>query len=433
MITESQIKAAVRSAPTSGKTKELKDDGDRGAGRLALQVRALKSKVVAEWYAVYYRSGKRLMTKIGSYPTMGLADARKAFREDFAPAISTGASPDGRLARASHKRARGAGGTVEDLFTAYVAHLRSEGKRSAEIAERILLTAPKATPVADSIGRGRLAAGIGPGDIVGHLAEVHGRGSVVMASNVRSWVSAAFAWGMQSEHSYTGEHVGTRWGIKANPVAPIASDPAAKRTSNRFLSPREFRDFWDWLNLTRENSRANEPLMLQLALGQRGEEILRISDAVFDVGQRMLFWQETKNGTPHAVPLTNLAFDILASMVPNKKGLYFPAAVDISEASPATLLHQRVAAYVGSTGAEKFTPRDIRRTWKTLAGQAGVPKEMRDRLQNHAAKGDISSRHYDRYDYLPEKRAAMEVWGGYMERIIAGEIDTDVVKLPAVG
>ncbi|MDP3328767.1 site-specific integrase [Parvibaculum sp.] len=428
MITESQIKAAVRSAPHTGKTIELKDDGDRGSGRLSLQVRALKNKVVAEWYAVYYRIGKRRMTKIGSYPTMGLAEARKAFREDFAPAISIGASPDGRLSRASHKHAYG---TVEDLFTAYVASLRSEGKRSAGIADRILLTSPKATPVADTIGRQRPASEIGPQDIVGHLAEVHGRGSVVMASIIRSWVSAAFAWGMKSEHSYTGEHVGTRWGIKANPVLPIASDPAAKRTSNRFLSPRQFRDFWEWLNHTRANSRANEPLMLQLALGQRGEEILRISADVFDRRQRMLFWTETKNGAPHAVPLTDLAFNLLDSMTPNKKGLYFPAVERLSEAAPATLLHQRTKAYVEATGAEKFTPRDIRRTWKTLAGQAGIPKDMRDRLQNHAAKGDISSRHYDRYDYLPEKRAAMDVWAAYMDKIIAGEIDTDVVKLPA--
>jgi hypothetical protein len=44
----------------------------------------------------------------------------------------------------------------------------------------------------------------------------------------------------------------------------------------------------------------------------------------------------------------------------------------------------------------------LRRTWKTLAGNAGISKEMRDRLQNHS-KGDVSSRHYDRYDYLVER------------------------------
>lgn len=52
MITESQIKATVRSVSGTGTAVELKDGGERGAGRLALQVRALKGKVIAEWYAV---------------------------------------------------------------------------------------------------------------------------------------------------------------------------------------------------------------------------------------------------------------------------------------------------------------------------------------------------------------------------------------------
>lgn len=46
---------------------------------------------------------------------------------------------------------------------------------------------------------------------------------------------------------------------------------------------------------------------------------------------------------------------------------------------------------------------------------------MRDRLQNHAMS-DVSSRHYDRYEYIQEKRAAVAVWGAYMDRILSGEI-----------
>jgi hypothetical protein len=43
-------------------------------------------------------------------------------------------------------------------------------------------------------------------------------------------------------------------------------------------------------------------------------------------------------------------------------------------------------------------------------GEAGISKEMRDRLQGHAMQ-DVSSKHYDRYDYLPEKTAAADQWG----------------------
>jgi len=70
-----------------------------------------------------------------------------------------------------------------------------------------------------------------------------------------------------------------------------------------------------------------------------------------------------------------------------------------------------------------FNARDLRRTWKTLAGDAGIPKDMRDRLQNHAQRGDVSSRHYDRYDYLPERRAAMAKWAAYLDLVIEGKVD----------
>src|SRR6185436_10628178 len=63
------------------------------------------------------------------------------------------------------------------------------------------------------------------------------------------------------------------------------------------------------------------------------------------------------------------------------------------------------------------TNRDLRRTWKTLAGKAGVPKEIRDRLQNHTLQ-DVSSKHYDRWQYLPEKRAGMEKWNDFVTGIL---------------
>jgi len=69
----------------------------------------------------------------------------------------------------------------------------------------------------------------------------------------------------------------------------------------------------------------------------------------------------------------------------------------------------------------KFVPRDLRRTFKTLTGKAGISKEVRDRLQNHALT-DVSSLHYDKYDYLKEKRKAMDIWNDYLNNILSNEI-----------
>jgi hypothetical protein len=73
--------------------------------------------------------------------------------------------------------------------------------------------------------------------------------------------------------------------------------------------------------------------------------------------------------------------------------------------------------YIKATGAEPFQARDLRRTWKTLAGGAGLSKEIRDRLQNHS-EGGVSAKHYDRWSYLPEKRAAMDAWDSWLRRTL---------------
>jgi hypothetical protein len=67
-----------------------------------------------------------------------------------------------------------------------------------------------------------------------------------------------------------------------------------------------------------------------------------------------------------------------------------------------------------------FSPRDIRRTFKTVAGSMGILLELRNRLQGHAMT-DVGSVHYDRYDYLTEKRAAMQAWVEGLADIIEGQ------------
>ena len=47
----------------------------------------------------------------------------------------------------------------------------------------------------------------------------------------------------------------------------------------------------------------------------------------------------------------------------------------------------------------------------------GISLEMRNRLQGHALM-DVGSVYYDRYDYLLEKREAMETWSERLSIIL---------------
>lgn len=72
-------------------------------------------------------------------------------------------------------------------------------------------------------------------------------------------------------------------------------------------------------------------------------------------------------------------------------------------------LAEAVWNYCRKTEFTRFTPRDLRRTFKTLGGQIKISKEVRDRIQNHSLN-DISSKHYDRYDYFEEKIDGVMKW-----------------------
>ena len=63
------------------------------------------------------------------------------------------------------------------------------------------------------------------------------------------------------------------------------------------------------------------------------------------------------------------------------------------------------------------TPHDLRRTFRTRLPQLGVPADIRDRLMNHIPT-DVGTKHYDRYQYLDEKRAALMAWDASLAGIL---------------
>jgi integrase len=158
--------------------------------------------------------------------------------------------------------------------------------------------------------------------------------------------------------------------------------------------------------------------------------------------------------------LTQTALDVLADLrlLSGENPLLFPLRKrkDAAESDPAEPMqtnslgnavrrfceraHKARTAELRKRGAlpadgeaeyQPFTARDLRRTVKTLMGKLGVSKELRDRLQNHALT-DVSSKHYDRYDYLREKRNVMQAWETELQRIINGaEALPNVHKLHA--
>ena len=89
-----------------------------------------------------------------------------------------------------------------------------------------------------------------------------------------------------------------------------------------------------------------------------------------------------------------------------------------------------VVAGVKSWKADRPSPHDLRRTFRTRLPQIGVPADIRDRLMNHIPT-DVGSKHYDRYEYLDEKRAALLSWQQTLSTILTVEFPATALSAHA--
>ena len=401
-LTDGAIRKAIERAGKLAKHITLTDGEGRSTGRLALVIKPMPTRITADWMAQQWRDGRRTRSKIGSYPAMGLAEAREVFKRDFADVISKGASiksaGDGRL------------GTVADLFAGYVKHLKTENKPSSTDVEACL------EKVGNILGQNRVARDITADDVVGVLRPIFQRGKRAMADHVRSYIRAAYTWAIKSELDYRSASP-RRFKLHTNPAAGIPTEP--KTPGTRWLNDEEFIRLYAWLEcpdvpVHPPYTRAVRILMLT---GQRVEEIARLHVDQWDGHERIIDWSKTKNGNPHAIPVPALAAELIKSIIPNRFGWYFPSAKDPSKPVSAATLYSFMWRQRERAVIPIVTNRDLRRTWKTLAGKAGLSKEIRDRIQNHALQ-DVSSKSYDRWNYMPEKREAMERWNAFVTTLI---------------
>ena len=402
-LSDGEIRKALKQVEVTGRQISLVDGEGHGTGRLVLVLKPMPTRVTADWMAQQWRDDRRLKKKLGSYPSMPLSKAREVFNRDFAERIQKGRS----IKIAGDTRP----GTVADLFDAYVAYLKDGGKPSWKEAEKGL------NKIADTLGRNRPARDIEPDEITEIIRPIYERGKRSMADHVRSYIRSAFSWGLKSEHDYRST-AARRFLLTLNPAASIPTEP--KTIGTRWLSEEEFVRLYRWLEcpdtpVHPSYARAVQIIMLT---GQRVEEIARLHVDQWNARERIIDWTKTKNLQPHAVPVPPLAAELIESIIPNEYGWFFPSAKDPSKPVSHGTLYSFIWRQRDRGVIPHATNRDLRRTFKTLAGKAGVPKDIRDRLQNHALQ-DVSSKHYDRWNYMVEKRSGMAKWDKFVRAMLA--------------
>jgi len=349
--------------------------------------------------------GKRKQVALGRFPEMSLRDARLKASKVRAQ-VDQGKDPAfERRTDIAARIAKRELGTLGDLLDLYAADLEQDGKRTAKEVRRITVKDVPAALLS------RPAHLISRDDILDIMTPIAQRGALVHSDNVRAYLRAAFELGLHAQSM-------TRWRgrikdfqITYNPVASVRKSVSRKPVGMRALSEGEIRQLWHTDLLTPQMHLA---LKLILSTGQRVEEVLHAGWDEFN-GDLTLWTipgerRKTRNKTaePHLVPLMKLHRGLLAE-ARSRSGdaMHLFPSKNISEPLRYDSLNHAVRRFIAASGMASFSPRDLRRTFKTLGGSFGVSLEMRNRLQGHALT-DVGSVHYDRYDYLTQKREAME-------------------------
>jgi integrase len=408
----------------------------RGSGRLVLDV---QPNGVKTFFFQYFRKqdgkSKRILVNIGPYkktlasPGKTLEEAGRKSRE-YADMLHENRDPKLVIEEQEYEqqekiRLIGVAknqGSLEQLFDSYLAAMEADGKRSYISVGKSLTTYVK-TPFPEMIKR--KADTIDANDIRLILSKMIKKGVTTHTNRVRSYLHAAFSHGLKQDNNprrYSEEEV--KFNLKFNPVTFVPKQADYERVGEHVVSEKEIIIIWE--KLPKESDIAAWVVKLAFTTGQRSGEIMRLKWTDIDLGERLMTIPAnvSKNKLDHVVPLDALSWEVIQEVKKEtiKYSHLFPASNNAGFLNDKHIFSTTISKVIreyckDNKKVQKFLARDIRRTVKTLMGKAGIDKAIRDRIQNHALQ-DVSSKHYDRYDYLPEKRQALKVWNDYLDLII---------------
>ncbi|MDM7861904.1 site-specific integrase [Alteromonas sp. ASW11-36] len=422
-----QIESAIKKMK-SGEVKYKQQDFtvechdlSRGMGSLLVQVSQTGNATFRYMQKV---KGVRTYTVIGKYSKEGeggipLAKAReKALK--YGKLAKKGINVKEHVAKKARRKKeklkrkamKQASGSFGQLIDFYVQSMKNDGKRTWS---RVLNAIER--DVFPSIPREQKAYLVTDEQIIHVLAEMINRGADTQSNRVRSYLHAAFNRGLKHDKDPANQHSKIVFGLKYNPVSHIPKQISAETVGERYLDRDELAYLLKLLSVNSGFSPVTANI-LKLCIftgGQRPYELLTLKPSKIDFENNVIEVPEeySKNKKSHLIPMTKTTRELVMWFYENceAKGAEFLICnrTNLEEHYRTDSLSTAINRFCKSKKFRHFVPRDLRRTCKTHMGSLNISKELRDRIQNHAFT-DVSSKHYDRWDYLTEKRVALEKW-----------------------
>lgn len=395
------------------------------------------------FFYIYQLNGLKRRMTLGSYPAVSLKDARR----DHAAALSLVSrkiDPAAKRAKEmqverelrEEDRLRP---TVAALADEYVERHAKPNKRTWK-HDRYLLD-KEIVPVWGT----RKARDITRRDVTLLLDGITERGATTHANRILSLTRKLFNFALQRDV------------LSVNPCNGVQK-PVDEKPRDRALSADEVRMLWPALEPESSQFRASAQIKLALRLmlltAVRAGEAAHARWEEIDLLSR--WWEipaeRMKNKKPHRIWLTQRAVTTLCQLkdMAGHSSYVFPspskkddqADHHISTTAFNHAIRRSLEHFKPEGGVEPkpsssplyqlsiapFTPHDLRRTVATGMGEIGIAPNIIGKVLAHTDQ-TVTGKHYDKYGYDRDKRAAVEAWDSRLSEIIREDREQTVVPL----
>ncbi|RUS67246.1 hypothetical protein CUZ56_01189 [Saezia sanguinis] len=405
------------------------ESNTRGAGQL--QARGLQNKRIAYYFRYTDSRHQQIRIPLGS--GLSLLEARRQasilsrqLQENFKTHPLPGSRT--RTSRPSTQQHT----TFGVLLLTYVSDLqRRKCSSSREVKNTLERHIHQAYPQYWNLP----AIDITTDHILEIIRAVSDQGKPRAADKLRCHIRAAYAAAIQARQHIDGMPAFIELSISTNPARDIPPIRNSSQTKDRVLSITELQAYWQ--HIKNLNTTAGALLRFHLLTGgQRIQQLARATYHDYDADSQTLTLKDPKGRRHqprlHTIPILPQAHEAMQEMLlpnnPTTNSPHHPIHVwTITQGqhgacySTASKALKQVIAQMKRRGGMNnkhnhsggdpyltdFTLGDIRRTIETRLAAAGVSRETRAQLQSHGLSG-VQVRHYDRHDYLNEKRQALE-------------------------
>lgn len=308
-------------------------------------------------------------------------------------------------------------GSFRQLFEAYILDRQAAKVRSDQIRDFYNIMKMNFDSFPEIMEMS--ASNIRPEHINRILTAIVDRGAFRQAAKVRSFLMAAFNFGIKQDNE-VGSLKTVKFSIPSNPVVSVTFSNEHKeiihKVGTRALSDAELNRFYNTIDA---NVKGVSYVMAQLFKmviatgGQRIEQLAREPWSSYTGEIIKLVDAKGYNGKPrsHYVPLTVRSRSILEAVSSVTAGHLHPFSYLRDRHFHVTSFSQAIKRWIASEHAvidgvriEPFTPRDLRRTLTQLMKRYQINDKASDELQSHGLNNIVTKNYLNDPDLsIPSK------------------------------